>query len=64
MPKSNDVYPATGVVKSIDDSIGTHNNLADYGNIELRDNASQLGKLCQTLRVKNKKLPEGDRPLG
>jgi hypothetical protein len=63
VPKSDDIHSAIGMVNAIDDTVGTHNNLANRGNIELRDDASQLGKLRETFRMANEELSECDRPL-
>ena len=45
MPKTGDIHTTSGMIHPVDDAVGTNNNLADVGVIELGDDPAHLGKI-------------------
>lgn len=60
MPKSENIYTAIAVINTVDDAIGTNNDLANAWIAELRNHATHLGKIGQTLGAAYQKPTESD----
>lgn len=57
MPESNDIHPAITVVNAVNDTIQpAHDDLPDGRIAELRNHASNLREICESLCAADKQL--------
>ena len=61
MPKANDLNQMFGMIDTIDDPIGSHNDFAHGAIAKLRHNSANLRKLRKTLRMGNEKAAKLQR---